>query len=373
MTKHVLYGGSSAEIWSHCLGWARLVSQVPKRLVGMAAHEGTAQHACMERLLSDPELQPQAFIGNKVQTEGGPVEITEAHVAAITVALQAWEDIADTFGDDAVVMSEKFVSTGNDDEGGSMDGSITDRKRAAIVDFKFGQVEVPATGAQNLWYAVCARKEFPDLFGHVTDWESYIIQPAYDPAIDVIKFPASVLDRFEQEAATAIKMSKAPNPPFTEGDWCGWCDAKLVCPAKTQRLKTLTAPNHILDLDELSRQWVFLKSWDKWRDEAEERLLHELEHGRQFMDVKLVNKRAIQQWVDEAATINAFKKRRVTSERYLVTKVISPAQAEEQRLLPKDEVKQLAVPVSSGRKVALMTDKAQAVMPTEALKMALKR
>ena len=34
----------------------------------------------------------------------------------------------------------------------------------------------------------------PDLFGQVTEWESYIIQPAYDPALEVVKFPVSILD-----------------------------------------------------------------------------------------------------------------------------------------------------------------------------------
>lgn len=371
--KHVLYGGSSASMWKNCAGWAGLMKQVPKRPVGMAAHEGTAQHACMERLLQDPDLEPKSFLGMKVTTEGGPIEITKAHVGAITVALQAYEDILDTFPEDAVVVSEKFVSTGADDEGGSMDAGVTTRKRAAIIDFKFGQIEVGAESDQNFWYSVCARHEMPDLFGKVVEWESYIIQPAYDPAVEVVKFPVGVLDRWEQEARTAIQMSKAPNPHFIEGDHCEWCDGKLACPAKTQRLNTLTAPNHILDLDELGRQLRVLKSWDKWRDEAEGRILHELEHGRQFKDWKLVNKRAIRQWTTEAAAVAEFKRRKVSADRYMVTKLISPAQAEEQRLMTKAEVAKLANPVSSGRTIALMESKTPAVMPTEALKQALKR
>lgn len=371
--KHVRYGGSSASMWKNCAGWAGLVAKVPKRPVGMAAHEGTAQHACMERLLKDANLTPEKFLGAKISTEGGPITITEAHVDAIGVALEAWENILDSFDDDAVIMSEKFVSTGADDEGGSMDGAVTNRKRAAIVDFKFGQVEVEALSDQGFWYAACARHQFPDLFGKVTEWENYIIQPAYDPAVDVVKFPVSVLDRFEQEARTAIDMSKGINPHFIEGEWCTWCDAKLVCPAKTQRLNTLTAPNHILDLDELGRQLRILKSWDKWREEAEGRILHELEHGRQFKDWKLIDKRAVRKWSSEPMTVAAFKRLKVPASRYMVSELISPAQAEEQRLMPKPEVKLLANPVSSGRTIALMEDKRTAVMPTEALKQALKR
>jgi hypothetical protein len=371
--KHVRYGGSSASMWKNCAGWAGLVAQLPKRPVGRAAHEGTAQHACMERLLKDPDLTPEKFFGTKISTEGGPIEITVAHVDAIGVALQAYEDILDTFGEDAVVMAEKFVSTGNEDEGGSLDAAITDRKRAAIIDFKFGQMEVGAESDQGFWYAACARHEMPDLFGKVVEWENYIIQPAYDPAVDVVKFPVGVLDRFEQEARTAIDMSKGINPHYVEGDWCTWCDGKLACPAKVGRLKTLTAPNHIMDLQELGRQWSILKGWDKWREEAEQRLLHELEHGHQNQHVKLVNKRAVRQWTVEAAAVKKFKSRKVAQDRYMVTKLISPAQAEEQRLLTKAEVKELANPVSSGHTIALMSSKAPAVMPTGALKEALKR
>ena len=360
-------------MWKNCAGWAGLMKQVPKRPVGMAAHEGTAQHACMERLLQDPDLEPKSFLGMKVQTEGGPIEITAAHVDAITVALQAYEDIVDSFPEDAVIMSEKFVSTGADDEGGSMDAALTTRKRAAIIDFKFGQIEVEAESDQNFWYASCARHEMPDLFGQVTEWESYIIQPAYDPALEVVKFPVSILDRWEQEARTAIQMSKAPNPHYIEGDWCTWCNAKLVCPAKTQRLNTLTAPNHILDLEELGRQLTILKGWDKWREEAEKRMLHELEHGHTNKYWKLVDKRPVRQWTTEAAAVAAFKRKKIAADRYMVTELISPAQAEEQRLLTKAETKPLANPVSSGHTIALMNDKRTAVMPTEALKQALKR
>lgn len=376
--RHLLYGGSTADIWLNCFGWASLIQQVPKRPVGMPAHEGTAQHACMERLLQDPELGPDAMKAVKVTTEGGVIEITDDHVEAIGVALAAWEDIVDTFPEDAQMFSERFVVMGgnvddpNEDRGGTTDAAITDGKRAAFVDFKFGQIEVEATGAQNLFYMVCARRTMPEVFGKCETFESYIIQPAYDPPISKTVYPASALDHAEQEFLVAIQGSKAPQAAHTPGDHCSWCDAKLACPAHINRLATLTAPNHVLDLDTLGELALKLRGWDKWRKEAEERIHHELAHGVPVKGWKYVKKKGERQWNSEPETHAAFQARGVGADKYLVVKTISPNQANEQKLMPKSATDKLTTSVSSGNTIAPDSDRRPAVMPTEALGQALK-
>lgn len=375
MSKHVVYGGSTAEIWRHCPGWASIVRRVPAKPVGPAAHAGTAQHTIMERLLRNPDLEPKKFEGVAVPTEGGDVTIDYGHVASLEIALEEWSKIEETFRDEdgeVQIFSERFVAA-DEDQGGTVDGLIIQAPRAAFIDFKFGQYIVEASGWQNFWYMICARREMPSLFRGVQEWESWIIQPAYEPAFDRVVIPTSVLDRMEEEAMTAISASKAPNPHFVEGEWCDWCSAKLACPAKTQRLKTLTAPNDILDLSEVETQLMKLRSWDKWREDAEERLLHELEHGKQLLHFKLVAKRAIRKWRDEAAVIARLHEKGISKDKYMRIELHSPAQMEERHLLTKTETEKLADPVSSGNTIAPMADKRKAVMPTKALVEVLRR
>lgn len=368
--KHVERGGSNAHLWINCAGYVQLARQVPRRPVGIAAIEGTAQHTCMEMMLSNPDLEPKTFLGTTVSG----VIITQEHVFALQVAIDAYMDIVESFPEDATLFSEKFVGLrglDDDEKGGTMDAGIVAGKRGAIIDFKFGQMEVDSTGEQNLFYAVCARKSIAE-FANVEEVASYIIQPAYDPAIDKTVYPVMVLDRFEQTVHTAIKLGDAPNPAFTEGEWCGkFCHAKLACPAKLQRLNTLTAPNHVLDLAELGRLRLKIKEWEKWGEEADERIQHELEHGVPVPGWKLVAKRAIRKWVDEAAAIAFFRQRKVPESDYIVTKLISPAGAE--KIVPKAEIAKLANPVSSGNTIAPMDDKRPAVLPPAALGQALRR
>jgi hypothetical protein len=367
--KHVLYGGSNAERWLPCAGYANLSKQVPRKPAGQAALDGTAQHKCMEMMLEDETLEPEKFLGSVVMG----VEITLAHVDALKVALDAYCEIVESFPEDAVIFSEKFVGLrGVDDAeiGGTMDSGIVAGDRGAIIDFKFGQVEKAATGEQNLFYAVCARKSIPQ-FGGVKQLTSYIIQPAFDPATDKITYTDAILDQFETTMRAAISASQAPNPAFTEGPHCGWCEGKLACPAKVQRLSTLTAPNHVLDLAEVGRLRLRLKEWEKWAEDADERIQHELEHGVAVPGWKLVAKRAIRQWTDEAAAILKFRNLKIPATSYMVSKLISPAQAE--KLIPKKEVEKLANPVSSGNTIAPEGDKRPAVLAPAALGQALKR
>jgi hypothetical protein len=368
--RHVRYGGSSAEMWLNCAGYAGLIGRVPKKPVGQAALEGTAQHECMDRLINDPDLKPGQFLG--VQILG--IEITREHVNALTIALEEWEKILDEYPVDAVVFSEQFVGlAGNADSdvGGTLDGAVcsVSERRAAIVDFKFGQIEVTA-GTQNLHYGICARKSIP-AFANIKELTSIIIQPAYEPAVDRKIYTSDMLDTFEQQVLTAIKLSKAANPHFTEGEWCEWCAAKLACPAKTQRLATLTAPNHVINLDDVGKYLLMLQSWDKWRAEAEERVHHELEHGVAVKGWKLVTKRATRMWIDEVATIARLVALRIPRNQFMIEKLVSPAKAE--KLIPKGEVAKLANPVSSGTTIAPTDDKRPAVLPPAALGAALRR
>lgn len=364
---HKLHGGSNAERWSNCAGYAYLSTQVPRKPPNQAAIKGTAQHAVMEQLLNDGKLTPDHFKGTTVLG----VEMDEKCIAEIEIALESYEYILDQYPEDAVLLSERMVDL-TDEAGGTFDAGIAAGEKCAIIDFKFGRNEVSPDKEQGLFYGVCARETEP-AFTKMKELDVWVVQPEFDPAHVMTTYHEHQLDIAKKNFLIAINVSKQPNPLYTEGEWCEWCEAKIACPAKLGRLGTLTMPNHVLDLDELGLQLKKIKEWEKWAKDAAERIQHELEHGRVNAYWKLVMKRAINQWKSEAKAVSEFKAKGVSEDDYAPRELISPTQAKERKLLPAAKVKELASPVSSGYTIAPIDDKRPPVLPTGALAEALKK
>lgn len=361
---HKLYGGSNAKRWKNCALYPSLSAQVPKRPPNPAAIKGTSQHAVMEQLLNDSTLQPEHFLG----TTALGTTMTDNHIGEIKIALESYEYILEQYPEEAVLFSEKMVDL-TDEAGGTLDAGVAFGTRGAIIDFKFGQIEVDVTDEQGLFYGICAIETEP-AFKNVTELDVWVVQPAFEPAHVKTTYPQHVLEVEKKNFLMAIRTSQMANPLPTEGEWCDWCEAKLACPAKLQRLETLTQPNHILDIEEVGRMLKRIKEWNNWADDAQERILHELENGRKNSTWKLVQKRAIRQWIDETKAVKAFKKAKLDDDEFMPRQLISPAKAD--KILGKKIVADLAHPVSSGHTIALHEDKRQAVLPTQALAAAIR-
>lgn len=347
----------------NCALSTSLLTQLPKRPAGIAAETGTAQHDCMDTMLRDASKMPGDFLGATVKG----IKLTDKEIAALEIALAAYEDLSQDFEGD-IKSEQRVVIT--DEAWGTADVLLYNKDHMVVADFKFGVQEIVEAemNDQALFYAVAARKT---LKVNPKTIELVIIQPAMDPAIDRYTVPAKVLDTFEESIYAALRAAKAPHPAPTEGDWCKWCDAKLICPAKIGHLQTLTLPNHALKLDDVGALLLKMVSLEDWIEAAKERIHHELEHGVPVKGWKLVAKRAIRQWKSEDAAVKAFKAKKIPASNYQVTKLVSPAQAE--KLLDKKIIAALADPVSSGTTIAPFEDKRPAVIPPAALGRALSK
>lgn len=360
--NHAIFGGSTASRWMNCSISTSLLNEMPRRPAGQAAEVGTALHDCCDTMIHNASKMPLDFLGATIKG----IKITEQHIRQLEIAIEAYEELSANFEGD-IKSEQRVVIT--DDTWGTADVILYNREHMIVADFKFGAGIVEAEmNDQALFYAVAARKTLKVSPKTV---ELVIIQPEMDPAIDRHTVPAAVLDAFEESIYSAIKASKAPHPTPTEGEWCKWCDAKLICPAKLGALQTLTLPNHALKLDDVGALLLKIKALEDWAAQAEERIHHELEHGVPVKGWKLVNRRAIRQWKNESAAIAAFKKAKLKSDQYQITKLVSPAQAE--KLIDKKIIATLADPVSSGTTIAVESDKRPAVIPPAALGIAIRK
>jgi hypothetical protein len=360
---HAIYGGSSAHAWMNCAATISLCAQMPAQPTNQAAAEGTACHDCMDVMLKDTTREPHNFLGATVLG----VKIEQEHVMQMDIALDAYIELCNEFPADGAIKSEVLVKI-TDDAWGTSDILMYTKDHLKVADFKFGTLEIvdAERNEQLMFYAVAARKT---LGISPKTIELIIIQPCMDPAMSRYTIDATTLDAFETTLYAALRAAKAPHPMPVEGEWCRWRQCKLICPLKLNKISTLTLPNHALNLDDVGTLLAKIENLMEWREQARERIQHELEHGTPVKGWKLVAKRAIRQWRDEKQAIALFKKRKLRPDQYQITKLVSPAQAE--KLVDKKIIATMADPVSSGNTIAQRDDKRPEVIPTAALARAL--
>jgi hypothetical protein len=368
---HARFGGSNAKRWINCTGYLHLAPSCPVPPTNRAAMEGTAQHTCMERMLLNPEIEPRQFLGAVIDS----VEITPEHVAAMEKANAAVDAILSTFPEDAELYAERFlvfdIGEGTEDEpeaGGSADLIIVSGTRAAVCDFKFGQIEVEATSEQNRFYMAAALRSFPPLANAET-FEGYLIQPAYDPVTVSATYTRAEIETAQMEFDTAIYLNNNSPPRYIEGEHCAYCPAAIRCPAKTERLQSLMAAGDVSGLQALSDFWTsFLAVWEA-SQAVRRQIHHELEHGVEVPGFKLVARRVEDQWRDEA---EAFL--RLTAAGYPQSQIMRLRSPHElASIIPPDVLAPLIHRPPGGTTIAPVTDRRPAVVPPGALGAALRR
>ena len=369
---HAPFGGSTAGRWKGCTGSPALIATCPRPPTNAAAMAGTACHTIMERLLRDPDLFPDQFLNATVDG----VQITPQHVEYMKAALDAVDDILATFPEDAPMMAERFlifdIGDGSEDEpeaGGSCDLIVVSGTRAAVCDFKFGQIMVEASSTQNLFYMCAAVRALPDLFANVEKFESYIIQPAYDPALMQHNYTRAEIETATMEFDTAIYMAKNGAPKFIEGEHCAYCPAAIACPAKTQRLETLFAADRPQDIQAMAAFWIsFQEVWDT-ANAIRTQLQHELEHGVTVPGLKLVARRTEDQWRNENEAFATLRNTGLSTSQIM-------------RLRPPSELATMTTAAvlaplvhrpPGGNTIAPASDRRPAVLPVGALGAALAR
>ena len=354
-------GGSTAKRVISCPGSVALCDKMPPKPSSKYADEGTLLHSVMDKILADG-VTPESLIG--MQYEG--ISLTQELLdEKVYPALKALDEIDPN--KEMEYATETRVGFGDLLPGvfGSTDLLGRIGKRAFILDWKFGSgVPVGAEDNPQLMFYAAAAMRTPEVqwvFKDIEEIECIIVQP---PSVKRWVTTTKRIKLFEQELATAVKISQMPDAPLNAGDHCRWCAAKPTCPKMTGMAdRALNAQLDILNVGLISEYLKKTDMLEQWIADVRSLAHQILEAGKPVPGFKLVAKRAIRQWADDDQALVAMLNDGIPEAELLTTKVISPAQAEKVlkkhgKQLPANQV----VAVSSGSTLVEESDPRPAVL-----------
>ena len=353
-----IVGGSTAKRVIACPGSVKLVQQMPKRPSSRHADEGTLCHTIMEGVLAH-DRKPEDYLGDTL----GGVTVTEDLIERkVRPALEALSMIDPNW--DMTYECEVVVGFGDALPGvfGSADliGRLGDT--AIVLDWKFGDgVDVAVKeNPQAMFYAAAAMRtpKAAWAFKDAKHVECVIVQPTAATPIKIWTTTPDRIRAFERELFAAVREAQTPDARFATGDHCRWCAAKPVCPLLTgavDRAARTSLKN--VDAGQLAQMLEQAPLIEAYLADVRALAAHMLEEGVPVPGFKMVQKRAIRQWVNADEAKVALTRLGLDETELMETKLVSPAQAEKALKKRKLELPgDLAAAISSGTTLAPESD-----------------
>ena len=362
VTQHSkVAGGSTCGRIMQCPGSVALCASMPPKPSSKYADEGTLLHNVIAEHLDKGALF-ESFIG---ATYGDAVLTQELIDEKLHPILNFLNEVDPHNQMEFAVEAE--VSFGDFIPGafGSVDliGRLGDT--AIVWDHKFGSgVAVSAEENPQLLYYTAAAMRTPGLEWVFKDAKELLCVIAQPPSLKQWRTTLDQPKKFEQELLMAVKIAQLPDAPIKTGDHCRWCAAKPTCPKMTGAVdRALAVAVGDIDVMQISRYLAKADMLEQWVTDLRALAHTMLEAGVVVPDWKLVAKRATRQWVDEDQALVAMMNEGLPEDELIVSKVISPAQAEKVlkkhgKQLPADQV----VAVSSGNTLVAESDPRPAVL-----------
>lgn len=361
--SHSTISPSSASRWVNCPGSVLMASLVPPPAESPYAAEGTRAHEiveyCIKHDVDDP-ASVVAFAGEDEDT----LDAVRTHLAYVRPQLSQ----AAGFG----VEQRVAIPLGSTAIAGIVDLYVLlplegrDGLLLRVIDYKHGQgVPVEAVGNYQLaLYAYGCLLSLPvDVRARVREIDCVISQPRarhVDGSVRVWNVPIEDLIEIIRRATEAAERIAVGDKTLNAGPHCRWCPALAVCPEAAESARKL-AQQEFADVALLSDQQVadnlafavdFIEPWIR---ALRSHVQQKLEAGEQVRGWKLVQKRAVRRWVDEARVVEWARKMRLRMADIYEKSLISPAAME--RLVGKKHLPaELVVSESSGVTIARDVD-----------------
>lgn len=360
-------GGSSAGRVLQCPGSVQLCAKYPNIESEFAA-EGTALHMALDMVMSGLAKADTDVIG---LTFNGYVITEEMFEEALKPILDRWDELDQELGGITYLSEQRVQFPGIANAFGTTDVIGTARDRTIVADAKFGRgVAVNAEqNPQEFFYARAgmASPATAQFFSDDKPVEFIIFQPRVNDGEPFSRWMTTTkqLLAFEVELKVAVETALLPDAPLKMGPYCKFCSAKSGCPLY-QNLATDVLGIPLDALREHLEEWLPHADMLIELGNFIKELAHDqMEKGMPVKGWKLVAKRAVRKWVDEAKTIRYFAKLGLPAADRFVKKIISPAQAEsalKAAQLPAELPSSLVDKSSSGTTLAPESDKRPAVI-----------
>ena len=363
-------GGSSAERVMNCPASVNLSKDIPQGPSSSYAMEGTALHGLMERLLlsDNPKALMETFVGMTIE---GVAITKELFYDKIIPAWDATSEAFTRFDVEEYEPEARVHFQTIPGAFGTCDIFAKGRDNLVVLlDYKFGDgyMVSPVDNAQLKFYAAAAIEDpnFKDWWTGDLDQPIAvgIIQPAQDHVLSTWMTTVREVTQFTIELMIAVdKSNKSELAPRT-GDWCKWCPAASICPEK---MKVASAVNGLKQehLNELSLAMVLAEELEPWIKQVKAMTQQALEAGQEVDGYKLVKKRAMRKWIDEASMLDTLKKSRAfKADDYITEKLVTAPQFEKlckQKDVDFSKYEVNIISVSSGTTLAPVDDPREGV------------
>ena len=338
-----LVGGSTAKRVINCPGSVELVKRAPPQVESIFALEGTKLHDAVERGLK----------GSLMATLG----LTTEQQQKVEFCMEALDQFDPDYEgrwetEQRLAFSWDTSIFGTADVVGRV-GDVT-----YIVDWKFGNNRVEAEENEQLLFYAAALLHTRALEWAFLDSHKVVLVIVQPYETRVWETTWARVQAFESDLIRAVGLAKQPNAPLRSGDHCRWCPARGFCPQMTGEVERLTRLQlESLDEQALARALALAQRLESFIDAAKDLAQARLEADLPVPGFKLVAKRAVRKWVDEA------RARAVLGEEFIERSLMTPAAVEKvlkqrKETLPPD----LVVAVSSGSTVVPDSDPRPAVL-----------
>jgi hypothetical protein len=308
------------------------------------------------------------YVGEIIETGDFKIKVTAEMAEHIQLYLDTIrEDMARDCVPQEYLQVEKKFTLENVDKKlyGTNDASyINPFGMLRVYDFKYGQgqyVEVE-DNTQLLIYDLGAWVEN----GQPDSTEIIIVQPRYIsedvPKVRRKEYTGDDLALFSQTLITAIKRVNKKDKTTKTGEWCKFCPAMAICPAKqtqiTDVVPSVTLPDPAdMSIEQLMQVMFISDVISEWSASVHAHAESLAKSGVDIPGYKLVPKRANRRWIDEMAVETAFESE--YGDELYTKKLKSPAQLE--KVVGKEMIADYVEVPDNGVQLVPETAKSKAV------------
>ncbi|MDP4145372.1 MAG: DUF2800 domain-containing protein [Bacillota bacterium] len=311
MGEHALLSASSSHRWLHCTPSARLEEKLPESS-SQYAEEGSLAHEIAELKLRKYCIEPmgaRAFNARIKKFKENPL-FQEEMLKHTDTYLDYIAGVLHGFSSPPYVAAEKKIdySSYAPDGFGTGDCIIIGGNILHIIDFKYGK-GVPVSAKDNpqmKLYALGAYTEYSFLYP-IDTVKMTIVQPRLD-SISEDSLSIEELLKWGESIKPIAKLAFDGEGEYSTGEHCRFCRAKALCRARADHYLSLEEFHKmkppLISKEEVGEILKRAQELSAWVKSLEEFALSECLQGNEVSGWKLVEGRAVRQFVNQE---EAFK------------------------------------------------------------------